>query len=46
VLVDLADTERSTRLSANWKELEQPLGAYRRIVDAVDGAGAEEGDAP
>jgi hypothetical protein len=42
VLVNLADTERSLRLSANWKELEAPLGAYRKLVEEV----APEGDAP
>jgi hypothetical protein len=37
VLVNLADTERSARLSANWRELEKPLGAYRKLVEAVEG---------
>jgi hypothetical protein len=35
LLVNLADTERSLRLSASWSALEAPLGAYRRLVDEV-----------
>jgi len=42
LLVNLADTDRSARLSANWKQLEQPLRAYHRLVEAVEPA---EGDA-
>ena len=42
VLVNLADTERSLRVSANWKDLEAPLGAYRKLVEEA----AAEGDAP
>jgi hypothetical protein len=40
LLVNLADTERSLRLSASWRALEEPLGAYRRLVEEVQ-AGAE-----
>jgi hypothetical protein len=43
VLVNLADTHRSARLSANWKELERPLGAYRKLVEEVRGEAVEGG---
>jgi hypothetical protein len=45
VLVNLADTRRSLRVSANWKELERPLAAYRKLVEEVRAADAE-GEAP
>jgi hypothetical protein len=45
VLVNLADTHRSARLSANWKALERPLGAYRKLVEEVRGE-AVEGESP
>lgn len=37
-LVDLADTKRSSRLSAHWARIYKPLEPYRQLV--------EEGDAP
>lgn len=43
-LVNLADTERSLRLSANWKGIEKPLAAYRELVRDVEAN--EEGEAP
>jgi hypothetical protein len=43
-LVNLADTDHSLRLSANWKALEQPLGAYRKLVEGVPGEA--EGESP
>jgi hypothetical protein len=45
LLVNLADTERSSRLSAGWKELERPLRAYRKLVNAARGE-AVEGESP
>lgn len=45
VLVNLADTHRSARLSADWKSLERPLGAYRKLVEEVRGE-AVEGESP
>jgi hypothetical protein len=42
-LVNLVDTERSARLSANWRKVEEPLGAYRKLVEAVE---AVEGESP
>jgi hypothetical protein len=48
MLVNLADTGRSLRLSASWRELERPLGGYQRLVEevqledpAAEAAGAE-----
>jgi hypothetical protein len=46
LLVELADTEHSRKLTANWKKIEQPLGAYADLIEQVGGADAEEGDAP
>lgn len=46
VLVNLADTERSLRLSADWKALERPLRGYERLVEEVqleDPAAGEAG---
>jgi hypothetical protein len=43
-LVNLADTGRSLRLSANWKGIEKPLAAYRKLVREVEAS--EEGEAP
>jgi hypothetical protein len=43
-LVNLADTERSLRLSANWKGIEEPLAGYRKLVREVEAN--EEGEAP
>ena len=37
MLVNLADTRRSARVSASWKRLERPLGAYRKLVEEVEG---------
>jgi len=42
VLVDLADTGRSIRASADWRALERPLRGYRKLVkeardEAVEG---------
>ena len=48
VLVNLADTGRSLRLSASWRELERPLGGYQRLVEEVqleDPAAEEAGEA-
>ena len=45
-LVNLADTERSLRLTANWKQLERPLGGYRRLVEQIPAEAEMEGDAP
>ncbi len=47
VLVNLADTGRSLRLSANWQELERPLGGYRRLVEEVqlEAEAADEAEA-
>lgn len=36
-LVNLADTQRSLRLSANWKGIEQPLAPYRKLVKHTQG---------
>ena len=44
VLVNLADTRRSLRLSANWKGIEKPLAAYRKLVREV--AVSSQGEAP
>jgi hypothetical protein len=43
-LVNLADTDRSLRLSANWKGIEKPLAAYRKLVREVEAN--EGGEAP
>jgi hypothetical protein len=43
-LVNLADTDRSLRLSANWKGIEKPHAAYRKLVREVEAN--EEGEAP
>ncbi|HSR96890.1 MAG TPA: hypothetical protein VLM79_07570 [Kofleriaceae bacterium] len=32
MLVDYSDVERSARVSANWKHITRPLGAYKRLV--------------
>jgi hypothetical protein len=45
LLVNLAGTERSSPLSASWKELERPLRAYRKLVNAARGE-AVEGESP
>jgi len=45
LLVNLADIERSSRLAADWKELERPLRAYRKLVNAARGE-AVEGESP
>lgn len=47
-LVNLADTDRSLRLTANWKEIERPLAAYRKLVrdlEVPDGDGDADSDA-
>ncbi len=36
VLVNLADTGRSLRMSANWRKLERPLRGYRKLVEEVE----------
>ena len=38
-LVQLADTDRSSRLSARWRHIKKPLAAYKKLLDA-------EGDTP
>lgn len=38
-LVQLADTDRSIRLSARWRHIKKPLAAYKKLLNA-------EGDAP
>ncbi len=34
-LVDLADVERSARLSANWRQIKKPLSPYRKLLQGV-----------
>lgn len=34
-LVRLADTERSTRFTANWRDIQKPLKPYRTLVQGV-----------
>ena len=34
-LVQLADTDRSRRFSANWSEIQKPLKPYRTLVQGV-----------
>ena len=41
-LVNLADTRRSLRLSADWKRIQRPVAAYRKLVREV----AFKGEAP
>jgi hypothetical protein len=36
VLVQLANTYRSRKLSAHWRRIERPLEAYRIVVEGVD----------
>lgn len=31
-LVELADTERASRVSANWKHIKKPLSPYRKLL--------------
>lgn len=38
-LVQLADIDRSSRLSARWRHIKRPLAAYKKLLDA-------EGDTP
>ena len=38
-LVQLADTDRSSRLSARWHHIKKPLAAYKKLLN-------EEGDTP
>ncbi|HEX7837421.1 MAG TPA: hypothetical protein VF469_08160 [Kofleriaceae bacterium] len=38
-LVQLADTDRSSRLSARWRHIKKPLAAYKKLLN-------EEGDTP
>jgi hypothetical protein len=42
LLVNLADTQRSLRMSAKWDELERPLAAYGRLVEEVQAEPAAE----
>jgi hypothetical protein len=35
-LVQLADTHRSRKLSANWRRIERPLAAYRIVFKGVE----------
>jgi hypothetical protein len=47
VLVDLADTGRSIRASADWRALERPLRGYGKLVkEARDEAVEVEGETP
>jgi len=34
-LVDLADTKRSSRLSAHWARIQRPLAPYKQLVKGV-----------
>ena len=34
-LVDLADVNRSARLSANWRRIKKPLSPYRKLLQGV-----------
>ncbi|MGE0868073.1 MAG: hypothetical protein AB7P03_05920 [Kofleriaceae bacterium] len=34
-LVDLADVDRSSRVSARWRDITKPLAPYRRLVKGV-----------
>jgi hypothetical protein len=34
-LVELADVDRNTRLSANWREIEEPLVPYKKLLKGV-----------
>lgn len=47
-LVELADTARSSRVSADWRALERPLRGYRKLVKSVrhDDAETVEGESP
>jgi len=42
-LVELADIERSSRLSANWAHIKQPLAPYKHLLEATDPV---EGETP
>lgn len=42
-LVQLADTDRSSRLSARWRHIRRPLAAYKKLLNEELN---EEGDAP
>lgn len=44
LLVNLADTQRSLRVSAGWRELERPLGGYRQLVEEVGDEAAAEAE--
>jgi hypothetical protein len=52
LLVNLADTQRSLRVSAKWRELERPLAGYEKLVEkvqaepAAEATDAGEGEAP
>lgn len=35
-LVDLADTERSSHLSAHWAHIKKPLSPYRKLLKGVE----------
>lgn len=35
-LVQLADTDRSARLSAKWKDIQSPLAPYRAVLEGVE----------
>jgi hypothetical protein len=44
-LVDLADTGRTRRLTADWAQIERPLAPYQRLVrGAMEEAAVEPGD--
>jgi len=34
-LVDLADVDRSSHLSANWRHIKKPLSPYRKLLQGV-----------
>ena len=44
-LVNLADTGRSVRMSANWRALERPLAGYRKLVEEAQDDDAQ-GETP
>jgi hypothetical protein len=35
-LVQLADTDRSSRLSAHWGRIEKPLAPYKQVLEGVE----------